>query len=286
MGSENQDTNPLIKLRTLYHSLRASEQKVADYIEVNPGEVIYLSISALADKCGVSEASVNRLCKVLGYEGYQALKISMARSLVAPVKYIHEEIEEGDDTDKIIQKVMVADMKAIEDTLKILDRKEVERAINAISNANKIQFYGLGGSAPVAFDAQHKFLRHGIPCIAYNDSHMQIMSASMLGKGDVVIGISHSGSTKDIVDSLEIASKAGAESICITSSENSPVTKAASIKLIISAKELAYRPEPMASRIAQLAVIDILAVGAAIKKEKVVISNIEKSRQALTKKRY
>lgn len=286
MGSEIQDTNPLIKLRTLYHSLRVSEQKVADFIEVHPEEVIYLSISALADKCGVSEASVIRLCKILGYDGYQALKISMARSLVDPVKYIHEEIEENDDTYKIIQKVMVADMKAIEDTLKILDIKEVERAIDVISKASRIQFYGLGGSAPVAFDAQHKFLRHGIPCIAYNDSHMQIMSASMLGKGDVVIGISHSGSTKDIVDSLTIASEAGAATICITSSEKSPVTKAASIKLIISAKELSFRPEPMASRIAQLAVVDTLAVGVAIKRDKEVINNIEKSRQALTKKRY
>ncbi len=286
MATEVQDTNPLIKLRTLYNSLRVSEQKVADYIEIHPGEVIYLSISALADKCGVSEASVIRLCKILGYDGYQALKISMARSLVDPVKYIHEEIEENDDTYKIIQKVMVADMKAIEDTLKILDKAEVERAIDVISNAGTIQFYGLGGSAPVAFDAQHKFLRHGIPCIAYNDSHMQIMSASMLGKGDVVVGISHSGSTKDIVDSLKIASEAGAATICITSSENSPVTKAASIKLIISARELSFRAEPMASRIAQLAVIDILSVGAAIKRDKEVIKNIEKSRQALTRKRY
>lgn len=286
MGNEIQDANPQIKLRTLYQSLRVSEQKVADYIDVHPEEVIYLSISALADKCGVSEASVIRLCKVLGYDGYQELKINMARSLVAPVKYIHEEIEEDDDTDKIIQKVMVADMKAIEDTLKILDRKEVERAINAISKARKLEFYGLGGSAPVAFDAQHKFLRHGIPCIAYNDSHMQIMSASMLGKGDVVVGISHSGSTKDIVDSLNIAAKAGAETICITSSEKSPVTKASSIKLIISARELSYRPEPMASRIAQLSVIDVLSVGVAIKREREVINNLEKSREALIAKRY
>ena len=286
MDSQNRDANPIIKLRTLYNSLRASEQKVADYINVHPEEIIYLSISALADKCGVSEASVIRLCKVLGYEGYQALKISMARSLIAPVKYIHEEIEEGDDLDKITQKVMVADMKAIEDTLKILDRAEVGRAIDAMSNARKIEFYGLGGSAPVAFDAQHKFLRHGIPCIAYNDSHMQIMSASMLGKGDVVVGISHSGSTIDIVDSLKIASKSGAETICITSSENSPITKVTSIKLIISARELTYRPEPMASRIAQLAVIDVLSVGVALKREGQVVSNIEKSREALIKKRY
>lgn len=286
MDLQNQSISPLVKISTMYHSLRTSEQKIADYINSHPEEVIYLSISALAEKCEVSEASVIRLCKVLGYVGYQELKISMARSLIEPVKYIHEELEEDDDVTKIMHKVMVADMKAIEDTLKVLDSTEVEKAIDAIAKARKIDVYGLGGSGAVAFDAQHKFFRHGIPCISYDDPHMQIMSASMLGKDDVVIGISHSGSTRDIVDSLKIASEAGATTVCITSSQKSPVTKVSAIKLFVSARELSYRPEPMASRIAQLAVIDVLAVGVALKREDIVIRNLEKSRKSLISKRY
>jgi DNA-binding MurR/RpiR family transcriptional regulator len=286
MELKEQNVDPLIKLRSLYSSLRESEKKAADYIESHPNEVIYLSISALAEKSDVSEASIIRLCKALGYEGYQDLKINMAKFLIEPVRYIYEELDENDDVGKIIHKVMVSNMKAIEDTLKILDKSEVEKAINVLSKARKIEFYGVGGSGEVAFDAHHKFFKLGIPCIAYNDPHMQIMSASMLGKGDVVVGISHSGSTKDIVDSLETAKKAGAATICITSSENSPVTKVSSIKLIISAKELAYRTEPMASRIAQLSVIDVLSVGVALRRENQTIVNLEKARKALIKKRY
>lgn len=278
--------DPLIKIRALYHNLRASEQKVAHYIENHTDEIIYLSISALAEKCQVSETSVIRLCKAMGYEGYQDLKINLAKSMIEPVKYIHEELEENDDVSKIIRKVMVADMKAIEDTLQILDSTEVSKAIEVMAKANKIEFIGLGGSAAVAVDAVHKFFRTGINCSAYMDSHMQIMAASMLEKDDVIVGISHSGSTKDIVDALKVASKAGAATICITSSANSPVTKVSSIQLIVSAKELAYRTEPMASRIAQLSVIDVLSVGVALKRENIVINNLDKTRKALITKRY
>lgn len=286
MENLNRNIDPLVKISMLYNSLRASEQKVADYIEKHPDEVIYLSISALAEKCGVSEATIIRFCKTLHYEGYQELKIAMAKSMIEPVKYIHEELEENDDVDKIVNKILTSNMKAIEDTLKVLDKDEVKKAINYLVNAKKIEFYGMGGSGAIAIDAQHKFFKLGIPCIAYSDSHMQIMSASMMGKGDVVVGISHSGSTKDIVDSLKIASKAGASTICITSSEKSPVTKVASAKLVISARELSFRFEPMASRIAQLSVIDALSVGVALKREKIVISNLEKSRKSLITKRY
>jgi len=286
MEMQNQRLSPLVKISTLYESLRTSEQKVADYINSHPEEVIYLSITALAEKCEISESSVIRLCKVLGFEGYQDLRISMARSLVEPVKYIHEELEETDDVNKIIHKVMVANMKAIEDTMKVLVSADVEKAIEALAKARKIEFYGLGGSGAVAFDAHHKFFKYGIPCFAFNDPHMQIMSAAMLGEEDVVIGISHSGSTKDIVSSLKMALDSGATTICITSSEKSPVTKVSSIKLIVSARELSFKPEPMASRIAQLTVIDVLSVGVALKRENIVINNLEKSRKALITKRY
>lgn len=286
MDIQNHTQDPLIRLRAMYESLRASEKKVADYVEAHANEIIYLNISAVAENCKVSEASVIRLCKVLGYEGFQDLKINIARSLIEPVKYIHEELEEGDDIEKIIQKVMVADMKAIEDTLRTVDKKEVEKAIDVIAQARKVEFYGLGGSGTVAFDAQHKFFKLGIPCIAYSDSHMQAMSASMLGKGDVVIGITHSGSTKDIINSLSIAVNSGAQTICITSSVKSPATNVAGIKLIVSAKELAYRTEPMASRIGQLAVIDVLSVGVALRRKEIVVGNLEKARKALVHKRY
>jgi DNA-binding MurR/RpiR family transcriptional regulator len=280
------DLNPILKMRAIYPSLRDSEKKVVDYIQAHINEIIYLSISNLAEKCGVSEASIIRLCKAMKFSGYQELKINIAKFIVEPVKYIHEEVNENDSTEEIIRKVMTADMKAIEDTLKVLDPVQIEKSIKALSNAGRIEFYGVGGSGLVALDAQHKFFKYGISCIAYNDPHMQIMSASLLHKGDIVVGISHSGSTKDLINSLSEASKAGAATICITSSIKSPITKVCDYTLLVLAKELEYKTEPMAARIAQLSVIDILAVGVSLNRKDIVIENLDKARKALISKRY
>jgi DNA-binding MurR/RpiR family transcriptional regulator len=278
--------NPILRIRAIYPSLRASEKKIADYITENTSEVIYLSISNLAEKCKVSETSVIRLCKAIKFSGYQELKINIAKYFIEPSKYIHVDADENDTTVEIIRKVMTADMKAIEDTLKVIDPSQVEKSINLLSEANRIEFYGLGGSGVVALDAQHKFFKFGINCFAYIDSHMQVMSASMLHKGDAVVAISHSGSTKDIIDSISAASKAGASTICITSSIKSPVTKISDHTLLVLSKELEFRTEPMASRIAQLAIIDILAVGVSLKRRDIVIENMDKSRKALISKRF
>jgi RpiR family carbohydrate utilization transcriptional regulator len=280
------EMNPILKLRAIYPSLRDSEKKVADYIQANSNEIIYLSIGNLAEKCGVSEASIIRLCKAIKFSGYQELKINIAKFFIEPEKYIHEDAKENDSINEIIRKVMTSDIKAIEDTLKTLDAHQVESAVKALSNANRIEFYGLGGSGVVAFDAQHKFFKYGIHCIAYNDPHMQIMSASLLHKGDVVVGISHSGSTKDLVNSLSEASKAGATTICITSSMKSPITKASDYTLLVLAKEQLYKTEPMASRIAQLAVIDVLSVGVSLRRKNLVVENLDKARKALISKRF
>lgn len=286
MEIHDSSLNPILKMRTLYSSLRESEKKIVDYIQTYTEEIIYLSIGSLSEKCGVSETSVIRLCKAMGYVGYQELKINIAKTIIEPMKYIHEAVNENDPVEEIIRKVMTADMKAIDDTLKILDPSQVSKSIDVLSNANRIEFYGVGGSGVLAFDAQHKFFKYGIPCIAYNDPHMQIMSASMLRKGDVVVGISHSGSTRDLINSLSAASKAGATTICITGSIKSPITKVSDYKLLVLAKEAEFKTEPMASRIAQLAVIDVLAVGLALKRTNVVLENLDKTRKSLITKRY
>jgi DNA-binding MurR/RpiR family transcriptional regulator len=278
--------SPILKMRALYNSLRKSEKKVADYIQAHPDEVILSSITNLAEKVGVSEASIIRLCKVMGYVGFQELKINIAKTIIEPTKYIHEEINDQDTINEKIKKVFVANIKALEDTLNVLNPYHVEQSIKALANAKRIEFYGLGGSGSVALDAQHKFFKYGTPCLAYVDSHMQIMSAATLGKGDVVIGISHSGSTKDLIDSLSVASKAGATTICITSSINSPITKVSDYTLLVLAKEVAYKTEPMTSRIAQLSIIDTLSIGVALERKEKVLKNIDKTRQALILKRY
>lgn len=280
------NTNALLQLRAHYNSLRSSEKRIADYILAQPDEIIYLSISALAELVDVSETSIIRMCKAIGYNGYHAFKINIARGIVDPRKQIHEEIGESDSTADIIRKVMSANIKAIEDTMDYLSAAEVQRAIDAISKTNRLEFYGMGGSGAVAVDAQHKFFKYCASCIAYSDSHMQAMSAATMKPGDVAVGISHSGRTKDLIDNLKVASAAGATTICITGGIKSPITLTCDIVLPVVSKEQSYRPEPMSSRIAQLSIIDVLSVGVALTRPDDVIKSLEKTRSSISHKRY
>lgn len=278
--------NALLQLRANYGALRASEKRIADYILKNPNEIIYLSISALAEKCNTSETSVIRLCKALDYRGYQDFKINIAKALIEPEQQIHEDVTSQDEVPELIKKVMYSNARAIEDTMQVLSHGQVELTIEAIKNAGRLEIYGLGGSGFVAMDAQHKFFKYGINCTAYVDSHMQAMSASALKAGDVAIGISHTGSSKDLVETLEIAKKAGATTVCITGGMKSPITKVSDIVLMVMSREQSYKPEPMSSRIAQLCIIDILAIGVALSRPDAVLDNLEKMRGALAAKRF
>ncbi len=283
-GTDPVDT--LVHIRSEYGRLRDSERKVADFILEDPRRILALNINQIGQGSGVSVASVIRLCKALGYIGYQQLKVELSRSLIEPVKSIHEEAEEGDLIGNLARKVFLADIQALQDTLSNMDSESVAKAAEILSGASRIEFYGLGGSGAVAADAHHKFFRLGIPCIAYSDNHMQLMSAALLGPGDVAVGISHSGSTKDIIDAMTTAGKSGATTICITSSPGSPITSACDVSLLVTARELAFRPEPMAARICQLAVLDMLSVAVALRRESIVVANLGKSRAALSSRRY
>jgi len=252
----------------------------------SPDKVIYQSISELAENAGTSEPTVLRFCRALGFRGYHDLKIQLAQDLVPAVKNIHEDVTPGDDPATLIRKVLDANVIAINATLDTLDPEQVSRAIRALARAKHIDFFGLGGSGAVAMDAYHKFFRLGIPCGWQSDSHMQAMSAALMTPRHVVVVVSHSGSTKDIVESLRIATTNGATSIAIVSHRKSPVASLADIPLCVHAKETGFKPEPMSSRIAHLCVIDVLAVGVALERSADFVASVQKTRRALVEKRY
>jgi DNA-binding MurR/RpiR family transcriptional regulator len=266
--------------------LRNSEKKVARAVLDSPNTVIYQSISELAENAGVSEPTVLRFCRALGFRGYHDLKIQLAQDLVPEVKSIHEDVAPGDDAATLIRKVLNANVIAINATLDTLDATTVERAIHALARAKHIDFFGLGGSGAVAMDAYHKFFCLGIPCGWQSDSHMQAMSAALMTPRNVVVAISHSGSTKDIVESLEIAKASGAATIAIVSHRKSPAASLADIALCVQTKETGFKPEPMSFRIAHLCVIDALAVGVALKRRRDFVVSVQKTRKALVNKRY
>ena len=266
--------------------LRESEKKVARVVLESPGQVIYRSISELAEDAGTSEPPVLRFCRALGFRGYHDLKIQLAQDLVPEVKNIHEDVTARDDPATLVRKVLNANAIAIADTLDTRDPAQVDKAVRTLAKADRIEFVGFGGSAAVAMDAYHKFFRIGIPCGWQDDPHMQVMSAALMTPRCVVVAISHSGSSKDIMETLEIARGAGAATIAIVSHRKSPVASLADIALCVHSRETGYKPEPMSSRLAHLCVIDVLAVGVALKRSRDFMAGVQKTRKALVNKRY
>jgi DNA-binding MurR/RpiR family transcriptional regulator len=269
-----------------YGKLRKSEVKVGDHVLEHADEVIHESLSELADHARVSEPTVIRFCRALGFKGFQDFKIRLAQSVIPAVRSIHESVSEGDEVPELVQKVFDANVAAVRSSLRTLDFSVVQSVIEELARATRIVFHGLGGSAVVAMDAYHKFFRTGIPCNWYDDGHMALMAAAMLGPGDCLVAISHSGSSRDVVETVEVARKTGASTLAIVSYSRSPLSKVAQRTLRVASSETGYRFEPTASRIAQLCVIDVLSVGVSLLCRDEVVKNLNRSRKAVARKRY
>lgn len=271
----------LLRIRGLFPGLRPSEKKVARYVLDHPEEVVDLSVTELAQRSGVSDATIVKFCQRIGYAGYQQFKIMLSRELARPAHADYGELDPADDISKVKAKVITMNMSALEETLRTLSDTELERAVDAICRAPLIHLYGVGASACVALDAQLKFLRINRRCHAFTDNHAQRAMAALLAPGDVAIGISHSGFTKDIVDALRIAHEAGATTICITNHFDSPVTEVSDIRLFTAAQEPALRSGAIASRVAQLSIIDVLFIGVAQRDYDQNLEYLERTRMAV-----
>jgi len=276
----------LSRLRGAYPVQSRSGQKVADYILSCPQDIIHASVSEVASAVGVSEATVVRLCQRIGYSGFQDLKVSLARDLIEPIKLIHEDVELEDDVATIAEKVFRSDIHALTETLKVLDKDALRCVADLIVQAERVEFYGVGFSALVALDASYRMQSLGIHAVARTDSHMQAISAALTGPGVAVISISHSGSSKESVDALRLASKAGARTACITNFVQSPITAYADIVLQTAAPETMFRSEAMASRIAELSIVDALYVCVGLAHVEESLENLERVTSALASRRF
>ncbi|HEY7210676.1 MAG TPA: MurR/RpiR family transcriptional regulator [Bryobacteraceae bacterium] len=276
----------LIRLRSMIQTLKPAERVIADFVLAGPDRVIQMSISELAQQAAVGESTVIRFCRALGYEGYQEFKLRLAQDLVQPVEYIHGNISFEDSIDELSKKIFQTNLKAVENTMKSLDLGMVEVAAKALARARKIDLYGAGYSSFTALDGKLKLARLGLTADCHGDAHLQMMAATSLRAGDVAIGISHSGSTKDVVDALAAARLAAATTIAITNFSPSPLTRAADVILLTSSPETPLGGEVLTSRIAQLCVIDILAVAVAVALGESCLEFIRKTSEAVKGKRY
>ncbi len=231
-----------------------SELKLFSYIQDNLETVMFNSLTELSERCTVGEATILRFCRKIGFNGYQDFKLAIAQELsVAKVGQ--------QDEDHFISRIKNNTLKALEDTFDAVNEEHLNHAIDWVDQFEEIVVYGVGHSGLTALDLQSKLMRVGKNVQVVIDPHFQIMRSCSASEKTLVIAISITGSTKDIVDSVGKAKENKASIIAITSYVRSPLTKLADIVLLTSGKENPLDGGSMVGKVSQLFVIDLLCTG-------------------------
>ncbi|WP_434219650.1 MurR/RpiR family transcriptional regulator [Amycolatopsis nalaikhensis] len=279
------DASPLVRIRSLLPGLARAEQRVAKVVLEDPAAVARRSITEVALAANTSETTVTRFCKAVGVGGYPQLRIALAadtaRTEARTTRNLGGEIGPEDDLAAVIGKVSFADARAVEETADQLDVATLERVIEIVASAGRVDVYGVGASAFVAADLQQKLHRIGRVCFAWSDTHIMLTSAAVLSPGDVAIGVSHTGATTDTVEALRVAREHGAITVAVTNFPRSPITEVADHVLTTAARETTFRSGATASRIAQLTVIDCLFIGVAQQHMDASVSALDATRDAV-----
>jgi len=276
-GSMSRDpqSGVLIRLRGLYPSLKTALQKVGDVVLEQPEMAIYASVSEVASVSGVSEATVMRFCRTLGFKGFQDFKIALARELVTPHRALPEVAAE-DAPATVVRKMFEVNMAALQDTLEVLDLQAMEDAVQLLLQARRIMFAGVGSSYPIAAYACNWTFRLGLGVHCHTDGLRMMMAASLMGPEDVAVVISLSGNTREVVETARLARESGAKVIGITSNSLSPLARVADLVLLTASRGGGPRQEDMLSRICQISLIDGLVTMLAL-------AQPEKARESLAK---
>ncbi len=243
------------------------------------------ALKDLADLAGVSEAMVVKITKKLGFSGYRDFRHAVAHYNRLPTAEMHQELSPEDTSRDIVEKVFRTSMHALEETLAILDYDAFDRAADLLVKARQRDFYGLGGSAQIARDAAHKFLRIGVRASVHDDTHMMMMSAALLGPEDVVVAFSHSGNSTSVIEAAQLARRNGARIIAITNYSSSALARASDIVLCSTAQGSPLMGENAAARIAQLNILDALFVVVAQRDYASAERNLDRTMSAVASKR-
>ena len=255
-------TKLLRHIKNTLPDLRKSEKIVGEFILADPKSIITMKTAEASSAMGISEPTLIRFCKALGFTGYQELKINLSQQLAADDYFVMYEIDQNDTIHELCEKVFDTTISEILNVRSQIDQNVLSDAIETLANAGRVEFYAFGGSAPVAMDGQHKFFRLKIPSSYISDPHIQFMSANSLGKDDVVVVISQSGTTSALIDSVKIVRKSGVKVIGIMPG-NTPLASICDYPLVINIGENNRISKPHTSRIAYTAVIDVLTMGVA-----------------------
>jgi RpiR family transcriptional regulator, repressor of rpiB and als operon len=272
------------RIRMLLPDLTPSETRIAEILLRSDGEAA-LPLKSVAEEAETSEAMVVKTAKRLGFNGYKELRSALQAYKSQPHADLHQEVRADDTVETIVQKVFRTSIQALEETLAILDMEAFRHAAELLHGARQRDFYGLGGSAQIARDVSHKFLRIGVRTSVFDDSHMMAMSASLLRAGDVVVVFSHSGRTSGVLDSVQIARANRASVIAITNYASSPLAEISDVVLCSTAQGSFLTSENAAARIAQLNIMDAIFIAVAQKGYQSAEASLAKTMAAVRAKR-
>lgn len=276
----------LTRIQENYANLRKSERIVADHLRDHVGSRLDLSISELARTLGVSDATISRVSRALGYDGFQDLKLSMAEGVGnrSGFSNIPAEIDQNDSLISTSGKLALILSTCLQGTQRMLDEEKLQRVVAALTSARKIVFVGVGGAGAIGHEAAHLFSKAGLDAVSYSDGYTQIIAASNLDKDCVMVGISHTGTTETVANALTIARKNGATAIAITSDPKSAVGRTAEITLATWNSDTPSVPlygDFIEGRVSQLYLIDILYLGVLFQVEADTGHHLQKTGRAL-----
>ena len=262
-------------------SLSKAESRIAEAILTDPDAVVSMTTAGLARLAEVSDPMISRFCRTLGCKSFPEFKVQLAASLASNTSFISEAVSPGDDATRYIEKRIGANQAALEYIRSKLQPQVIEQAVKVLGNSKRIEIFGMGGSAAIAQDAQHKLFRLGIPTVAYEDHLMQRMVAAAADKDTTILCFSFTGRTQSMIEVAKIAKKSEATLIAITSPD-SPLAELADIT-ITSGDELEDTTiyVPMTVRIISLTIIDILATGLALSFGSKVDERLKKIKHSL-----
>ena len=248
----------LVRVKSFLSSLNEAEKKVGDYLLDNAEEVIDMTIAQVAVASSVSETTVFRFCRSIGYRGFQDFRIALTRDLWEPRREPIDTVKRTDSADTIASKVVHNTIEVLQDTLKVIDPDELENAYQAIKAAKKILVVGVSMSGGTAEFAAKKLAHFGLNAHAEIDIQFQAMSASQLKSKDVLLGFSRSGNARDVIETTMIAKEQGAITIGVTNKMHSYFAKTVDILLSTISKDTRFRNDLLASRTEHFTVVDIL----------------------------
>lgn len=278
----------LYRIQERYGSLRKSERTVADYLRNVADTRLDASITELGRLLGVSEATISRVSRALGYDGYADMKLSLAEGIRTHNSFanIPLEIDENDSLITTSSKLASLLAASIQGTQRLLDGERLERAIDALHKAQKIVFVGVGGAASICDEATHMFIKAGIDAVSYSDGYTQTITAATMTPARVMVGISHTGTTETVVTALRLARERGAATIAITADASSEVAHSAEVVLTTwnsSTPLLPLYGDFLEGRASQLFLIDLLYVGLLFRSGEKTSKYLEATGSALEK---